>query len=125
MSEISREITVADDDIVHVSMSAQAQSFTYDLTRYVPDGRGGFLTGQSIGWGGDSHNQWLGKGSDLRGSLVKVCAGQGGNAGASQSEIVIRIQVERYSGVLEDHATIRIPPGLLAGHHKCLTFSFI
>jgi hypothetical protein len=125
MSEISREITVADDDIFHVSVSARAQSLTYDLTRYVPDGNGGFLNGQLIGWGGDSHNQWLGKGSDLRGSLVKVCAGYVGDAGVSQFEIIVRIHLERYSGVLEDHATIRIPPGLPVGHHKCLTFSFI
>jgi hypothetical protein len=125
VSGISKVITVADDDVLHVSVSAPTHSFTYDMTHYVPDGNGGFQNGQSIGWGGNCHTQWLGKGSGLRGSLVKVCAGQSGSARLSRFEIIVRIQIERCSGVLEDCATIRIPPGLPVGQHKCLTFSFI
>jgi hypothetical protein len=124
MTDITKAIPVDDDDVLHVSISAHIQTFRYDVTRYLPDGEDGYQDGEPIAWGDNAHSQWLGKGADIRNALIKLCVTHGGQTPTSQYEIVVRLQLERSPGLVEDLTTFRIAPGLATGAYKCLTLQF-
>lgn len=123
MIDSIRTVAVHGDDRLHIAVSAPAQSFRYEIIRYLSDGAGGFEDGQTVGAGDNAHVQWIGGGSELAGALVKACVTHG-DASASRHEIVVRLLRESGAGVLEDVATWRIAPGLDAGDYKCITLQF-
>jgi hypothetical protein len=124
MVDITKPITVGDSDDYRVSVSANIQSFRYAITSYAPDGNGGFLDGKVVAEGSNENSQWMGKGADIRGSIVQVCVTHGGNTPTSMYEIVARLQIEHANGMVEDITTIRIPPGLASGDYKCMALQF-
>lgn len=123
MTGITRTIESLPDDRIHVSLAAHAQGFRYDITLYMPNGAGGFSDGQVVGSGENAHTQWIGIGSAVAGALAKVCVASSGGL-PSRNEIVVRLQLERESGLFEDLHIWRIAPGLPAGDYKCLTMQF-
>jgi hypothetical protein len=124
MVDITKPITVRPDDEYRVSVSAHIQSFRYAVTRYAPDGQGGFLDGKVIAEGSNDNSQWVGKGADIRGSIIQVCVTHGGHTPTSMYEIVARLQIEHANGMVEDVTTIRIAPGLASGDYKCMALQF-
>jgi hypothetical protein len=120
----TRIVEIDKDDIFHVSVSAHVQSFRYLIDRYAPDGSGGFLAGQRIGRGDNGHSQWLGKGADIEGSMVRVAVTHGGHTETSIFEIVVRLLIERSSDMFEDVGSWRIKPGLDSGEYSFVTLLF-
>lgn len=117
-------IEIDKTDIFHVSVSAHIQSFKYLIDRYKPNEQGGFDGGQRIGRGDNGHSQWLGTGADLEGSKVRVAVTHGGQTAVSIYEIIVRLSVERTTGVLEEVKLWRVEPGLDSGTYAYVTLLF-
>jgi hypothetical protein len=124
MTDITRAIEVDRDERYRVSVSAQMQSFNYEICLYPPDGAGGFKDGQVIGYGDSSHSQWVGIGADIEGALVRVCVTPGGAMADGGSDIMVRLELERGPGVVENLHAWKILKGLPAGEFRCLTIQF-
>lgn len=123
MTDIIRPIEIDKEDRYRVSVSADGQSFNYEISLYPPDDGGGFKDGRIIGYGDSAHSQWVGVGAEIEGALVRVCVTHNGNA-ASASDIRVRLDLERCPGVVEHLQTWEILKGLPPGEVKCLTLQF-
>jgi len=117
-------VQIDPDEVFHVSVSAFIQSFKYFIDLYKPDGNGGFLAGQRIGRGDNTHTQWLGRGIDLDGSKVRIAVTHGGQTELSKYDIDVRLEVERDEDVFEDVGSWRIKPGLESGSYSSITLLF-
>jgi hypothetical protein len=124
MIDMTKTITVADGDRLKVSVQIHVQTFHYDVTRYRPDGEGSYQEGEVIACGSESENEWIGLGSDIRGSRIKVCVTPGGETALSQYEIVAQFRIERASGRIDDLPDMQIAPGLASGDYECRTLQF-
>jgi hypothetical protein len=122
--DMTKAIAVADGDRLKVSMQVHVQPFRYDVTRYRADGNGGYQDGEVIAWGSDSDSEWVGLGSDIRGSRIKICVTPGGQAALSQYEIVAQFRIERASGGIDDLPDMQIAPGLASGDYECRMLQF-
>jgi len=124
MLDLTRPVKIDDGDQLVVSVSANIQSFEYEITRFPSNGHGGFLPGSLIATGDDGHPQFVGDAATIRASMIQVCVTHKGNTGPSVRTINADLELQRANGGVEHLASIPIPPGLASGGFKCLAIAF-